>query len=328
MRRLTLHQLRILRVIAEEGSIAGAAARLHLTSPTVSVQLGQLADVLGMPLHQVSGRRLSLTEAGQDALESARRIDAELRLLEQRLAARKGIERGRLAVAAVSTAEYLLPALIGEFRQVHPGIEASLLILPRQALLERLKLGLDDVYLMTRPPESADLDVEPIGLNPLVMIAAPGHALARLGEVTARQLRAARFVVREASSGTRLWTGEWLAQFGVELRAELELGSNEAVKQAVLAGHGVAIISLHAVQAEVAEGRLVLLRVPRPPAPVQWHIIRQGNRPSTPAAEAFCADLRQKMGPLDDHLRRLLDRAGLPSAPAAESSAPRPGREP
>lgn len=317
MRRLTLHQLRILTVVADEGSIAGAAARLHLTSPTVSVQLGQLADVLGMPLHQVSGRRLSLTEAGLDALEAARRVDAELRRLEQRLAARRGIERGRLAVAAVSTAEYLLPALMGEFRTVHPGIEASLLILPRQALLERLKLGLDDVYLMTRPPEGVDIEVEPIGLNPLVMIAAPEHPLARFGEVTAQQLRDARFVVREAASGTRLWTGEWLAQFGVELRAELELGSNEAVKQAVLAGYGVAIISLHAVQSEVADGRLVLLRVPRPPAPVRWHIIRRGNRPSTPAADAFCGDLRQKMGPLDQRLQALLEQAGLPSEPAA-----------
>ena len=315
MRRLTLHQLRILQVIAEEGSIRAAADRLHLTSPTVSVQLGQLAEVLGMPLHQVSGRRLSLTEAGQDALEAARRIGDELRLLEQRLAARRGIERGRLAVAAVSTAEYLLPALMGEFREVHPGIEASLMILPRQALLERLRQGLDDVYLMTRPPEAPDLQVEPIGLNPLVMIAAPSHPLAPLGAVTTEQLREARFVVRELASGTRLWTGEWLAQFGVELRAELELGSNEAVKQAVLAGHGVAIISLHAVQAEVAEGRLRLLHVPRPPTPVRWHIVRRGNRPSSPAAEAFCRDLREKMGPLDEHLKRLLREAGLPTEP-------------
>lgn len=124
-------------------------------------------------------------------------------------------------------------------------------------------------------------------------------------------------MVREVASGTRLWTGEWLAQFGVELRAELELGSNEAVKQAVLAGHGVAIISLHAVQREVAHGRLVLLRVPTPPAPVHWHIIRRGNRPSTPAAEAFCADLRDKMVLLDQRLRDLLEQVGLPLEPNA-----------
>jgi len=309
--RVTLHQLRILRVVAEEGSIAGAARRLHLTSPTLSIQLGQLADALGLPLHQVSGRRLRLTEAGMDTLEAARHIDAELRLLDQRLAARRGIERGRLQIAAVSTAEYLLPALLGQFRKFHPGIEASLAILPRIALLDRLADDLDDAYLMTRPPPADDLAVEPVGLNPLVMIAAPSHPWADDPAIDFEAAASARFVVREPGSGTRLWTADWLARFGAELRPALELGSNEAIKQAVMAGYGLAVISLHAVRLEIDTGRLVLLRVPHFPAPMRWYLVRRRSSAISPAAQAFRSHLIEHMPERDRRMRQLLAQRGL-----------------
>lgn len=308
---LTLHQLRIFRTVAEAGSIARAAEQLHLTAPTLSIQLRQLSESAGMPLHEIVGRRLRLTEAGRDVLQAARDVREPLQRLEQQLAARRGIERGRLSIAAVSTAEYFMPRLLGRFRREHPGIEVSLRILPRSALVERLDEGLDDWYLMTRPPEGRALEREQVGINPLVMIAAPDHPWTRSKDLRFRQVADTRFVVREQGSGTRAWTAEWLQRFGAELKPELELGSNEAIKQAVRGGHGLAVISLHAIELELDAGKLVLLEVPHFPAPVYWHLLQKSGRAITPAAEAFRAHLREAMPPLDAGLIERIQSAGL-----------------
>lgn len=306
----TLHQFKILRVVAGEGSIAAAARRLHLTPSTLSIQLSQLAEVLGFPLHEISGRQLRLTGAGRDALESARRIDDELRLLAQRMAARRGIERGQLSIAAVSTAEYVLPDLIGRFRKAHPGIEARLSIVSRENLLKRLSEGLDDAYLMTRTPVDDELEIETVGLNPLVMICAPDHPWLARPDLTLEALTSEAFVVREKASGTRWWTSSWLEHFGTRLRPALELGSNEAIKQAVMGGHGLAVISLHAVLPELAAGRLALLRVPHFPVPVDWRLVRRRGRAQTPAAAAFRAHLHEQMPALDRRIVETLTAHG------------------
>jgi len=309
---LTLHQLRIFRAVAEAGSITRAAEQLHLTPPTLSIQLRQLAEAAGMPLHEIVGRRLQLTGAGRDMLAAARAVREPLQRLEQQLAARSGIKRGRLDVAAVSTAEYFMPRLLGSFRRRYPGIEASLRILPRSALVERLDEGLDDWYLMTRPPAGGrQLESERVGINPLVMIAAPDHPWTRTKSLRFRQVAETRFVVREEGSGTRSWTAEWLQRFGAELKPELELGSNEAIKQAVRGGHGLAVISLHAVKLELDTGKLVLLNVPHFPAPVHWHLLQKSGRAMTPAAEAFRDHLGETMPALDSGLVKRLHSAGL-----------------
>ncbi|MFW6340502.1 MAG: LysR family transcriptional regulator [Wenzhouxiangella sp.] len=302
----TLHQLTILRMVAEEGSISAAAQRLHLTPPTLSIQLSQLSETLGFPLYEISGRKLRLTGAGRDAVAAARQIDDELQLLRQRLAERKGIERGRLSIAAASTAEYILPALIGQFQQDHPGIQASLTIVPRAQLLERLEAGRDDAYLMTRPPDSARIVSESVGLNPLVMIAAPAHPWVQRHDLTAEQIQGERILLREPGSGTRMWTEDWLKSYGVRLDPALELGSNEAIKQAVMGGHGLAIMSLHAVILELEIGRLALVRVRELPVPVNWHLIQRRGRQVTPAAVAFRQHLGHCLPGIDARLQTLL----------------------
>ncbi len=306
----TLHQLRILRTVAEEGSISAAAQRLHLTPPTLSIQLSQLTETLGLPLYQIRGRRLRLTGAGRDALAAARRIDDEMQLLRQRLAARQGIERGRLSVAAASTAEYVLPPLIGQFQKDHPGIQASLTIVPRAELLKRLGAGLDDAYLMTRPPEGDGLVTQSVALNPLVMIAARDHPWVERDDLTADQIPGERILVREPGSGTRMWTEDWLGNFGVTLNPALELGSNEAIKQAVMSGHGVAIMSLHAVLLELQFGRLALVTIRELPVPVNWHLIQRRGRQITPAAAAFQRHLETRLPEVDARLRSLLHQQG------------------
>jgi len=199
-----------------------------------------------------------------------------------------------------------MPRVLGEFRRQHPGIEASLRILPRSALVERLNEGLDDWYLMTRPPSDPSLHCEQVGINPLVMIAAPDHPWTRSPAISVDLIANTGFVVREQGSGTRLWTEEWLKRFGAELRPELQLGSNEAIKQAVRGGHGLAVISLHAVQLELEAGELVMLDVPHFPAPVYWHLVQKGEHMLTPAADAFRAHLKAEMPRLDEQLRQRL----------------------
>lgn len=308
--RLTLHQLRIFRAVAEAGSIARAAEQLHLTAPTLSIQLKQLSEAAGMPLYEIVGRKLRLTEAGRDMLEAALAVREPLQRLEQQLAARQGVERGRLRIAAVSTAEYFMPQVLGSFRRRHPGIEATLRILPRAALIERLDQGLDDWYLMTRPPARGELERERIGINPLVMIAAPDHPWTRSPRLEFDLVTNTGFVVREQGSGTRLWTAEWLQRFGAELNPELELGSNEAIKQAVRGGYGLAVISLHAVQLELDAGELVLLDVPHFPAPVCWHLLQKPGRIVTPAARAFREHLQVEMPRHDETLIARLESVG------------------
>ncbi|HEY7906044.1 MAG TPA: LysR family transcriptional regulator [Wenzhouxiangella sp.] len=308
MLKPTLNQLKILQVVAEEGSIVRAADRLHLTPPTLSIQLSKLAEHLGTPLYEVVGRRIELTGAGRDTVAAAQAIVQELGLLEQRLAARVGVERGRLTVATVSTGESILPKLIGAFQSAHPGLQIALNIVPRDRLLGRIDRGEDDLYLMTRPPNRTGLLIEPVGINPLVMIAHPNHPWLRDPDHSLAELASQRFLSRERGSGTRSWIADWLSQRGMEFKPALELGSNEAIKQAVMAGHGIAMISLHAVFAEVQAGQLALLHLPEVPMPAWWYAVRPLARQATPATSAYLDYLKNEWPKLDAPLINMLTR--------------------
>lgn len=299
MLKPTLNQLKILQVVAEEGSIVRAADRLHLTPPTLSIQLAKLADHLGTPLYEVVGRRIELTGAGRDTVAAAHAIAQELGLLEQRLAARAGVERGRLQVATVSTGESILPRLIGSFQEAHPGLQIALTIVPRDQLLGQIDRGEHDLYLMTRPPKRTGLLIEPVGMNPLVMIAHPTHPWVTDPEHPLKDLATQRVLSRERGSGTQAWIADWLAERGVAFNPSLELGSNEAIKQAVMANHGIAMISLHAVLQEVQSGQLALLHLPGVPTPAWWYVVRPLARQATPATLACLEFLKEEWPKVD-----------------------------
>ena len=297
MYRLSLHQLRILATVAETGGVTRAAERLHLTQPTLSIQLRQLSEAVGETLLEPAGRRLVLTDAGQEVVVTARAIDAELAHLRERLAARRGVQEGHLNLAVVSTAEYFMPRLVGQFQRAHPAIDVSLLVLNRAEVVRRAREHLDDAYLMTRPPEDRGFRVEAVGDNPLLVIAPPDHPWVGRRRIPVGDLASQPFVVRERGSGTRLWTDDWLRTRGVTIRARLELGSNEAVKQAVRGGFGLAILSAHALLLEFEHRLLVPLAVGGFPLPSRWHFVTRSGRPSSPVAEAFRAFLTREAMP-------------------------------
>ena len=310
---VSLHQLRILIAVASEGTISRAAAVLHLTQPTLSIQLKQLSETLGQPLFELAGRRLHLTDAGYEVLSTARNIDDQLEALRARLAAGRALEEGRLRVAIVSTAEYFMPRLLGEFHQRYPGIDISLAVLNRAAVLERLEHNADDLYVMARPPHDRAVRADPFGRNPLVVVAAPHHPLAARQRISPRDLSDEAFVVREIGSGTRLWGDEWLARRGVVPKARLELGSNEAVKQAVRGGFGLAVLSAHSLLLELAQGLIVVLHVNGSPIRSSWHLVSRVAKPLMPAADAFRRYAKQAMPGVERTLMEMLEKDRPPA---------------
>jgi DNA-binding transcriptional LysR family regulator len=307
---LSIHQLRILAAVAEAGSISSAAARLHLTQPTLSIQLKHLSDSVGHRLFEFVGRRLHLTDAGLDVLATARAIDDHLEALAGRLTARRELREGRLRIAAVTTAEFFLPRVLGSFRQRYPAISISLSVLNREAVLQRFTENLDDLYVMTRPPEERSVRIEALAANPLVIVAAPGHPWASRSRIAPRELSAQPFVVRESGSGTRSWGDEWLAARGVRIRAPLQLGSNEAVKQAVRGGFGLAVLSAHSLLLELDAGLVTLLAVAGTPIRSEWHLVSRAGHPLGPAAEVFRREARGEMPEIERAVDAALRRRG------------------
>jgi DNA-binding transcriptional LysR family regulator len=287
MLRLTLRQLDILEAVARCGSFSRASAELHLTQPAVSMQVKQLESALGLPLFEHMGRRIQLTEAGQETLQAARAIHRELLNLEHCLASLQGLQGGTLSVSAASTASYFTARLMALFRERHPEVKVSLNVVNRETLLQHLADNSIDLALMGQPPEGQDLSAQPFMDNPLVVIAAANHPLASEQDIPLARLVEEPYVGRELGSGTRNAVEKVFADQGLVLRASMEMNKNEAIKQAVEAGLGLGVVSLHTVQAELASNSLITLDVQGFPLHRQWYLVhRQGKRPS-PAARAF-----------------------------------------
>lgn len=291
--RLTLHQLRLLLAVTREGSISRAAQRLHLTQPTLSTQLRQLAEQVGLPLFERVGRRLHLTPAGEVVVASATRLEHELELLDDTLAELRGDIGGRLRLAVVSTAETFIPRLLGEFRRERPAVDVSLVVLNRDAVLRRLADNLDDLYIMSRPPLAPPVVATPFLANPLVVIAAADHTLASLRSVALSTLADEEFVLREPGSGTRQAAEVFFASHGLTLRPRLELGSNEAVRQAVAGGLGLSLMSAHAL-AHAADEGIAVLAVEDTPVITHWQVVHSSGKRLTPLADAFLRFLQAR----------------------------------
>ncbi|HQZ02591.1 MAG TPA: LysR family transcriptional regulator [Thauera sp.] len=291
--RLTLHQLRLLLAVTREGSVSRAAQRLHLTQPTLSTQLRQLSEQVGLPLFERVGRRLHLTPAGEVVVASATRLEQELELLDETLAELRGDIGGRLRLAVVSTAETFIPRLLGDFRRERPAVEVSLVVLNRDAVLRRLADNLDDLYIMSRPPVTPPVIATPFLANPLVVIAAADHPLASRSTVALSALADEEFVLREPGSGTRQAAEAFFASHDLSLRPRLELGSNEAVRQAVAGGLGLSLLSAHAL-AHAAEEGIAVLSVEDTPVITHWQVVHPSGKRLTPLADAFLRFLQAR----------------------------------
>lgn len=284
---LTLRQLQIFIEAAREASFTAAARKLHLSQPAVSMQIRQLEDSLGLPLFEPSGRGIILSEAGETLLAYALQIEDLLQGAFQALDSMKGLERGRLRVTVASTANHFTSRLLADFSNHHPGIAISLDVTNRAALLHQLANNETDIVLMGEPPASMDLQAEPFMDNPLVAIAAPSHPLAQDKIIPLERLTQEKFIMRENGSGTREAIMRFFQQRGLEIKTALEMSSNEAIKQAVEAGMGLGIVSMHTLELELFAHRLVMLPVDQMPILRQWFMVLRKGKPQTPIIREF-----------------------------------------
>ncbi len=307
---MTLDQLRAFAVVAECGTISRATGVLALTQSAVSRQLQALEGELGTRLFLRDGRTMALTEAGRVFLEHARQVLASVSRAREAVDALKGLERGHLRVGAASTiGTYLLPPALGAFKEAYPGIDLTLEVANKAQVLERLLRG--DIELAFAGPRLPDgeLTLEEYRQDELVAVVAPSHPLARSRTVTAGALAEEVFIMRERGSGTREIVEEEFRRAGIRPSHVMEIGTTEAIKQAVAANLGVSIVSRYAVALEVATGRLAFapvedLRLTRP-----LFTLHHRRRPLSRAATAFLELLQRE--------RRLA--APVVSAPAATS---------
>jgi DNA-binding transcriptional LysR family regulator len=284
---LTLRQLAVFESVARHLSYTKAAEEMYLSQPAVSMQIRQLEDVVGLPLFERLGKKIHLTEAGRELYHSAQLIGRQLKEAEEVLSALKGLNKGRLAVSVASTANYFATRLLAAFKQQYEGVAVSLDVTNRRTLLRQLEHNEVDLVIMGRPPEDADLVAEPFMDNPLVVIACAGHPLADQRAIPMSRLADELFVVRERGSGTRIAMEKSFAEQGRSLRSGMEMSSNEAIKQAVEAGLGLGIVSLHTLELELATGRIVLLDVEGFPILRQWHVVHRREKRLSPVAQAF-----------------------------------------
>lgn len=283
----SLRQLHIFETVARHLSYTRAAEDLHLTQPAVFTQVKQLEEGVGQPLLERIGKQLHLTAAGREVLATCRETTDALERLEMRLADMQGLRRGRLRLAIVTTAKYLVPRLLGEFCARYPGIEAALTVTNREKLLERIAANEDDLTILGAPPESLDMVATPIADNPLVVLARQDHPLATARNIPLERLVEEPFILRESGSGTRLAVERHFAEHGLKPKVRMELGSNEAIKQAIAGGLGVSVLSLHTLTLDGSGGPLQPLDVQGFPLERKWYVAYPAGKHLSVAAEAF-----------------------------------------
>lgn len=302
MRSATIRQLQIFSVAAAHMSFARAAESLHLTHSAVSLQIKQLEDVSGVQLFDRIGKKIFLTEAGDILLDHARKILQLLKDADESLTALKGLRGGRVTVAVTSHAEFFAPGLLADFRKLHADVRVRLLVSNREEVTRLLASNEVDLGIMGRPPASMEAEAVSFAPHPLVIIANAGHPLARRKRITIEELAAETMIVREAGSGTRTAMESFFREHAIEPRIDMEMGSNEAIKQAVVAGLGISFISQHTLGVELTTGRLVILKVEDTPVMRRWFLVRLKSKRLTPALGAFW-DFILKFAP--EYLKKL-----------------------
>jgi DNA-binding transcriptional LysR family regulator len=281
---ITLKQLRALRAVADYGSITSAAEILSLTPPAVHTQLRTLEQNLDCTLlDRSSSGGAQLTNEGRAVLDADITIESALEICSRKLRAYKEGRSGLVLLGVVSTGKYYAPKLVAQLRDAFPDIEVSLKVSNRDGIVTALQQRTVELAIMGRPPRTPIVHAEPIGEHPHVIIAAPEHPLAGQRGIAPQALLDEVFIAREQGSGTRILMTRYLDRIGRGTPYRLiEMDSNETIKQAVIAGLGVAMISQHTVTDELRSGRLVTLDADTLPIRRQWYLVHRSDLDLSP----------------------------------------------
>ena len=308
---LTLRQLKVFESVARHLNYTRASEELFLTQPAVSMQVKLLEKQLGLALFEQLGKRIHLTEAGQEVLGYARGITQQLDELEAVLNRIKGLAGGKLRISVATTANYFIPTLLGTFSRRYPEVTVSLDVTNRETLLQQLSENTVDLVIMGQPPAGIDVEDEAFMENPLVIVAPPEHALAKQKKIPLKRLQDEVFLVREQGSGTRIAMERFFAEREIHLKTGMEVGSNEAIKQSVQAGLGLGLLSRATIEQELALKRLVELDVAEFPIMRHWYVVHRKGKRLSAAAEAFRAFMLKEA-------RRLIETATPSPAPSGQ----------
>lgn len=303
MIKATLQQLRLFEAVARYGSFTRAAEAIHLTQPAISIQIKRLEETLGTPLFEQMGKKIYLTAAGKELYATCRHVFDSLGTFEGKLDELRGEVAGPLNLAAVTTAKYFLPHYLGAFLRRYPKVLPQLKVSNRARIIERMEANEDDIYILATLPERIDIEVHPFLKDELVIFAHPKHPLANKKQIPPDLLLGERIISREAGSGIRMTFERLLAERGVTLEPYMELGSGEAIKQAVMSGIGIAALSTFSLKLELETGRLVVLDVQGMPIRRNWYAVHRRGKHLAPSALKFIEFLQTAdISVLSEHL--------------------------
>ncbi|QSR85104.1 LysR family transcriptional regulator [Methylacidimicrobium sp. B4] len=289
---VTLQQLRVFEAIAHHRSFTKAAEAVHLTQPAVSIAIKRFEEAVGLPLFERIGKKIYLTRAGETLAEQIRAIRREVDALGNLVHSLQGGVQGALHIAGVTTCKYFMPHLLGAFVRSYPGVRPSLTVTNRARVLQRLAENQDDLVVMGQVPEGLPVETFPFLDNSLVVVGWAGHPLAGRRSIPLRELLQERFLSREPGSGTRAAVDQAFRHERMAVEPYMELGSSEAIKQAVIAGLGISVLSARNIRPEVEQGRLCILDVAGFPLQRHWYAVHPRGKHLSRAAETFLAFLR------------------------------------
>ncbi len=285
--RVTLKQLRVLSATVSSGTISGAAQLLSVTPPAISMQMRLLEETAGLPLIERADSGLRPTDAGQILLDTSHKCEAALESCGDALAALRDASGGRVTVGMVSTAKYFAPRTLAAFARAHPKVEMRLSVGNRGETIEALQNYELDFAVMGRPPNRFEVEQVVIGDHPHIIVAPPDHPMVGKQNIAVTDLADEAFLLRENGSGTRLLMQRLFFEVGLNPNIGMEIGSNETIKQAVMAGLGIALISAHTVAPELSDGRLAMLDLEGLPVVRQWFVVRRSDKELMPTSQAL-----------------------------------------
>ncbi|MFZ4698925.1 MAG: LysR family transcriptional regulator [Candidatus Methylumidiphilus sp.] len=284
---ITLRQLKVFEQVARRLSFTRAAEDLYLTQPAVSMQVKQFEETIGLPLFERLGKKIYLTHAGDELYTLSRTISRQIDEAEELIEELKGTEGGRLVVAVASTGHYFAIRMLAEFCRRYPKVKVNFKVTNRKGVMRLLEDNEADIVLMGKPPDEMDLVAEAFMDNPLVVIAPKGHHLDGRVGIGLEELISETFLMREQDSGTRSSVEKILVERGVSLSISMEMNSNGAIKQGVEVGLGLGVVSLHTIERELEDGRLVVLDVEPFPIMRQWYIVHRAGKRLSGVGLAF-----------------------------------------
>ena len=294
MIRATLQQLRVFQAVAEHRSFTKAAEEIHLTQPGVSIQIKRLEEILDITLFEKMGNQIYLTAEGIELQQTCRELFDRLAVFEEKLKELHGEVAGPLRLSAVTTAKYFLPQYLGAFLRQYPKVVPQLKVSNRERIVERLDANEDDIYIMATLPSREDIEVHPFLDDELVVLAHPNHPLAKKKRIKPEQLIGERIIAREPGSGIRLTYERMLKERGIVIAPYMELGSGEAIKQAVMSGLGISVLSNFSLQLEIKSKKLALLDVEGFPLRRNWYAVHRKGKHLPRAAKTFLDYLQQE----------------------------------